>query len=52
MADATHDDTTWLRRIRSTVLLALMVVALGVLVAAVLGLVVVGGAELLDHALG
>ena len=44
MADTTHDDLTWLRRTRSAVLLVGLVVVLGV--------AVVGGASLLDHALG
>lgn len=52
MADTTHDDSTWLGRLRSALLLVVLVVALGVLAAALLGVMVVGGATLLDHALG
>jgi hypothetical protein len=52
VADTTHDDLTWLRRTRSAVLLVGLVVVLGALVALVLGVAVVGGASLLDHALG
>jgi hypothetical protein len=42
----------WWRRVRSIVLLGLLVVVIGAVVAAVLGVLVVGGASLLDEALG
>ena len=41
----------WWRRVRSIVLLGLLVVVIGAFVAAVLGILVVGGASLLDQAL-
>lgn len=45
------EDTTWLRRVRSAVLLVLLLTAIGVLVAAVIGAGVVLMVSLLDQAL-
>jgi hypothetical protein len=45
------DDTTWVRRVRSTVLLVLLLVVLGVVAAAGIGAVVVLAGSLIDQAL-
>lgn len=47
-----QDDTGWFQRVRSSVLLLVLVGVLGVAAAATTGVVVVGLASLLDHALG
>lgn len=47
-----HDDTTWMRRVRSAVLLAALVGVLGVLAAATAGLLVIALTSLVDQALG
>ena len=49
--DEVAERTTWPQRVRSTVLLVLLVFVLGALAAGVIGVVVVGLASLLDHAL-
>lgn len=53
MAETTeYEGTTWLQRTRSTVLLLLLVTVLGALTAGIIGVLVVAGASLIDHALG
>jgi ABC-type amino acid transport system permease subunit len=47
-----QDDTTWARRLRSAVLLTLLVAILGAVTAATLGVLVVGLTSLIDQALG
>jgi hypothetical protein len=47
-----YEGTTWVQRTRSTVLLLLLTVVLGALTAGIIGVVVVAGASLIDHALG
>jgi hypothetical protein len=47
-----YERTTWVQRTRSTVLLILLVAALGALTAGIIGVLVVAGASLIDHALG
>lgn len=47
-----QDDTTWGRRARSAVLLALLVCVLGALAAATFGVLAVGLTSLVDRALG
>jgi integral membrane sensor domain MASE1 len=47
-----YEDTTWLQRIRSTVLLLLLTAVLGAVTAGIIGVLVVAGASLIDHALG
>lgn len=47
-----YDGTTWLRRVRSAILLAVLVVVLGTIAAGILGVVIVAGTSLIDHALG
>jgi hypothetical protein len=49
--DGVAERTTWGRRVRSTVLLVVLVVLLGVLAAGVVAVVVVGLASVIDHAL-
>ena len=49
--DGVAEPTTWGRRVRSTVLLVVLVLVLGALAAGVIGVVVVGLASLIDHAL-
>jgi uncharacterized membrane protein YuzA (DUF378 family) len=46
-----YEPTSWLARTRSVVLLALLIVVLGALAAGLLGVLVVTGASLIDHAL-
>lgn len=50
MAEAV-EDTTWLRRVRSAVLLVVVLCTIGALVAAVIGAAVVLMVSLLDQAL-
>lgn len=47
-----HEGTSWARRVRSAVLLVLLVVTLGVVAAATLGVGAVALTALLDQALG
>lgn len=47
-----YEHTTWLQRTRSTVLLLLLTVVLGAITAGIIGVLVVVGASLIDHALG
>ena len=49
--DGIAERTTWGRRVRSTVLLVLLVLLLGALAAGVIGVLVVGLASVIDHAL-
>jgi hypothetical protein len=46
------ERTTWGRRVRSTILLVLLVAVIGAAAAGIIGVVVVGLASLIDHALG
>jgi hypothetical protein len=47
-----HEGTSWARRVRSAVLLLLLVVTLGLVAAATLGVSAVALTSLLDQALG
>jgi hypothetical protein len=49
--DEIAERTSWGRRVRSTVLLVVLVLVLGALAAGVIGVVVVGLASVIDHAL-
>ena len=49
--DGLAERTSWGRRVRSTVLLVLLVLVIGALAAGVIGVVVVGLASVVDHAL-
>ena len=49
--DGIAERTTWGRRVRSTVLLVVLVLLLGALAAGVIGVLVVGLASVIDHAL-
>lgn len=53
VADNTqYDGTSLLRRVRSAILLAALVVVLGAAAAGILGVLIVVGTSLIDHALG
>lgn len=47
-----QDQTTWLQRLRSAVLLIVLVCVLGALTAGILGVLIVVGTSLFDQALG
>jgi hypothetical protein len=47
-----QDNTTWVRRVRSAVLLTLLVALLGAVAAATFGVLAVGLTSLIDQALG
>lgn len=47
-----QDETSWVRRVRSAVLLAALIGVLGVITAATLGVLVVTLTSLIDQALG
>ena len=49
--DEVAERTTWGRRVRSTGLLIVLVLVLGALAAGLIGVVVVGLASVIDHAL-
>jgi hypothetical protein len=50
--DAGRDERTWWVRLRSAAVLALLLLGLGIAVAAVLGVVALAVAALFDRALG
>lgn len=52
MVEVIEERTTWLRRLRSTVLLLVTVTVLGAAAAGVIGIAVVVGSSVLDQALG
>jgi hypothetical protein len=47
-----YERTTWPRRVRSAVLLAVFVGVLGAAAAGILGVLIVAGTSFIDHALG
>lgn len=47
-----YEPTTWLRGARASLLLAVLVVVLGAVVAAAVGVLLMGLATLIDRALG